>query len=162
MSDAATVTIGELPAQAICGVSAFRGRSAAALSVVEAETARHSGQFWAIAPGRFLCIAGAETGLGAGLRAAADGVVAITDQSDQWTTFRVAGEAARNVLARCVPIDLDRLEPGEFRLTRAGHLDVRLHFERDASAYTIAVGRSYAGSLLHALRAAARQDSHDR
>ena len=43
------------------------------------------------------------------------GLAAVTDQSDAWAGLRLAGDAAREVLARLVPLDLG---PGLSRRAR--------------------------------------------
>jgi len=73
---------------------------------------------------------------------------AVTDQSDGWVVVRLAGPQARNVLAKCLTIDLDPrvFRPGDVALTRAGHVDVRVWHETNG-VYEIACARSYAAGL---------------
>ncbi|MDR3514953.1 MAG: sarcosine oxidase subunit gamma family protein [Azospirillaceae bacterium] len=83
------------------------------------------------------------------LRDRLGGLAAVTDQSDAWVVFDLAGARVRDLLARCVAIDLDprRFEPGDVALTRAGPLDVRLWHGPKPGRYTLSCFRSYGAYL---------------
>ena len=85
------------------------------------------------------------------------GLAAVCDQGDAYAVFAVAGPAARQVLAKGVPIDLD---PAVFGLdavaaTLVAHMGVILW--RTDAGYRIAVFRSYAASFRHWLDGAAAE-----
>ena len=105
-----------------------------------------------LAPARFVATGPADANLPARLANVLDGLAAITDQSDMWAAWRVSGAGVRDWLARVVPVDLaaDVFQVGDLALTRAGHLDVRV-WRVGPDAYEIAVTRSVAKDLLHAL-----------
>jgi sarcosine oxidase subunit gamma len=112
-----------------------------------------------VGAGRWL-VAGGEADLASRLRTLLGGQAAVTDQSDMWDVTCLHGPSVREALARCVQVDLhpSRFGAGDVALTRAGHLDVILWCVADAAVgerFEIAVWRSYAGSLHHALHAAA-------
>ena len=69
--------------------------------------------------------------------------------------WQVSGAGARDLLARVVPIDLapSVFQVGGLALTRAGHLGVRVS-RTNTDTYEIAVTRSTAADLLHALKVA--------
>ncbi len=108
-----------------------------------------------IAPTRFLASADNGANLPARFAKTLEGLAAITDQSDMWATWHVSGGGVRDCLARVVPIDLtpDVFRIGDLALTRAGHLEVRV-CRVGLDDYEIAVTRSVAADLLHALEEA--------
>jgi sarcosine oxidase subunit gamma len=105
-----------------------------------------------LAPARYFVAGPRDAGLPVRLAEALAGLAAVTDQSDVWVGFVLSGLDIRETLARVVPIDLtpDRFPVGGVALTRAGHLDVRL-WRIAAQSYELAVSRSYADDLRHAL-----------
>ena len=119
--------------------------------VVEAGTVAVS----CLAPGRYLASGDRASGLPARLTVLLDGIAAVTDQSDLWRTWRITGPTAPDLLARLLPIDLDPavFRAGDLALTRLGHLDCRV-WRLSAEIYELAVARSYADDLVHALRLA--------
>ncbi len=79
-------------------------------------------------------------------------LAAVTDQSDGRTTLRISGPAARNVLAKLVPIDL---HPSAFpsnatALTLAGHIPVQI-WPSPPDGFELACFRSFAETLYEAL-----------
>jgi len=79
-------------------------------------------------------------------------LAAVTDQSDGRTILRVSGPAARNALAKLVPIDL---HPSAFpsnatSLTLAGHIPVQI-WHSPPDGFELACFRSYAETLYEAL-----------
>ena len=86
-----------------------------------------------------------------------EGLAAVCDQGDAYAVFAVSGPAARRVLAKGVPVDLD---PAVFGLdavaaTLVAHMGVILW--RTEAGYRIAVFRSYAASFRHWLNGAAAE-----
>lgn len=80
---------------------------------------------------------------------------ALTDQSDAWAIIRVDGDAARDVLARLVPVDL---RPAHFK---RGHTARTLIMHMNGSVtrvgentYILMVFRSMAATLVHDLKSA--------
>ena len=159
------VQIGLLPPQSIAGIGAFRDQSGLH------EILRR--EFWLSAPqgagfvevgpnrlvrlgpSRYVVSSDRGAGLAGRLAGLLDGVAAVTDQSDLWAYFAVAGEGVQEVLSRVVPVDLHMASfaVGGLALTRAGHLDVRV-FRTGNLRFEIAVARSYADDLRHLLKLA--------
>lgn len=82
---------------------------------------------------------------------------ALTDQSDAWTRLILDGPAARDVLARFVPIDLSpaACPPGSARRTLLGHMSA-LILHPGGDRFEILVFRSMTGSAVHDLTRAMR------
>ncbi len=85
---------------------------------------------------------------------------ATTDQSAAWCAISLAGEDARDVLARLTPLDL---RPSAFAIhrtarTMVGHMTASLT-RTDENAYEIMVFRSMAHTLVHDLTRAMRHVS---
>lgn len=80
---------------------------------------------------------------------------AMTDQTDAWACVVLEGEAARDVLARLVPIDLrpDVFKTGHAARTLLMHLNVVL-MRTGADRYGIMAFRSMAKTLVHDLETA--------
>ena len=77
---------------------------------------------------------------------------ALIDVTDARATLRLAGPAARDILAGLLPIDLHprAFAPGHAATTVAAHLTVQVR-QLAAESYELSVGRSFAGSLWRAL-----------
>lgn len=90
------------------------------------------------------------------LSAILGGAAGLIEQTAGRATFRLAGPAAREILAGLVPIDLHPrgFAPGRAATTLAGHMTVQLRQLDTAPAYEISVGASFAGSLRRALHVA--------
>ena len=80
---------------------------------------------------------------------------AMTDQSDAWAMVRLEGEAAEDVLARLVPIDLRQsvFRRGHAARTMLGHMNVSITRVSDA-AFLILGFRSMVGTLVHEIETA--------
>jgi sarcosine oxidase subunit gamma len=80
---------------------------------------------------------------------------AMTDQSDAWASVELQGPAARDVLARLVPVDLrpDAFREGHAARTLLFHMSCVL-MRTGADHYGILVFRSMAGTLVHDLKTA--------
>lgn len=91
------------------------------------------------------------------LRAAVGEDAAVIGQSSARGVVRVAGPAAREVLARGVPIDLHSraFQPGQAALTLADQIAVQIWQVDAHPTYDIAFPRSSAGSFWHWLTGAA-------
>lgn len=68
------------------------------------------------------------------------------DVSDARAVFRIEGDRADQVLRKLCPADLDRLEPGEIRRTRAAQ--VAAAFWAADGGYTLVSFRSVAGYVM--------------
>jgi sarcosine oxidase, subunit gamma len=79
------------------------------------------------------------------------------DVSDARAVFRIEGEKADQVLRKLVPADLDRLERGEMRRTRAAQVAVAV-WKQDGG-YTLVCFRSVAGYVIGLLAHSARSES---
>jgi sarcosine oxidase subunit gamma len=79
-------------------------------------------------------------------------LAAVTDQSDGRTILHVSGSAARDVLAKLVPIDLHpaAFPPDATALTLAGHIPVQI-WHSPPDGFELACFRSYAETLYEAL-----------
>lgn len=83
---------------------------------------------------------------------------ALTDQSDGWVVLRLAGEDARDVLARLTPVDLrpDHFGLGQTARTLLGHMQASIT-RVDDNSYDLMVFRSMAQTALHDLSRAMHQ-----
>ncbi len=83
----------------------------------------------------------------------------ITEQSDGCTVIRIAGQRARDALAKGLPIDLHprAFKPGDTALTLAAHIGLQIWQIDEAPTYEIAVFRGFAGSFWHFLTEAAAE-----
>jgi sarcosine oxidase subunit gamma len=165
MFDGAAITIGDGAPRSVAGIAGYRDRAAlvAALELefgvsVPAGSAfvRAAGvTLSCVAPARYVAAGDRAAGLPARLGASLANVAAVTDQSDLWQVFEVSGAGTGEMLSRVVPVDLapEVFPVGALALTRAGHLNVRL-WHIDVQTYEIAVSRSYAEDLRHALEQA--------
>lgn len=79
------------------------------------------------------------------------------DVSDARAVFRIEGAKADQVLRKLLPADLDRLEPGELRRTRAAQVAVA--FWRQDGGYTLVSFRSVAGYVMGLLTHSAQPGS---
>ena len=68
------------------------------------------------------------------------------DVSDARAVFRIEGDRAHQVLCKLSPADIDRLEPGEIRRTRAAQ--VAAAFWQQDGGYTLVCFRSVAGYVM--------------
>lgn len=111
-------------------------------------------------PGRWLILAEGMSGaeLVARLAATAQGLAAITDQSDANLILDVSGEKARAALAKGVTLDLDptAFAAGDAATTTVSHVGVTF-WQRDADTFRFAVGRSFAPAFLRWLTVSAAE-----
>jgi len=93
------------------------------------------------------------------LQAAVRGCAAVCDQSDAYVVFAASGDGVREVLARALPVDLrpNALTPEDVAVTDVGHINVVLWRSEapGVPCFCLAVGRSYAESFEHTVRAGA-------
>lgn len=91
------------------------------------------------------------------LLAALGGMAAVTDQGSAWTGLHLGGAGAAEVLARLVPVDLDRgvFPPGSVARTMLGHMICVLTAEEDG--FGIGVMRSFTLTAVHEIEAAMRR-----
>jgi sarcosine oxidase, subunit gamma len=66
--------------------------------------------------------------------------------SDARAVFRIEGEKADQVIRKLCPVDMDGLEPGELRRTRAAQ--VAAAFWREGEGFTLVCFRSAAGYVM--------------
>jgi len=85
------------------------------------------------------------------------GYAALTDQSDAWAHLVLEGAAARDVLARWVPVDLSpaACPPGSARRTLLGHMSA-LILHPGGDRFDTLVFRSMAATAVHELTRAMR------
>jgi sarcosine oxidase subunit gamma len=78
------------------------------------------------------------------------------DLTDARATLRIAGPAARDILAALLPIDLHprAFAPGRTATTLAAHMTVQVRQIDAAPSYELSVSRSFAGSFWRALELA--------
>jgi len=90
------------------------------------------------------------------LAARAGANAAITDQSDGFAHFAIAGPQAREILAKIVPIDLHESAFAEdaVALTIAAHIGIRIW--REDETFRLCCFRSFGSALHHALAEAAQ------
>lgn len=103
-------------------------------------------------PGTWLAIADAPGGGWARqLAHKLEGLASVSDQSDAYAVFRIAGPDARAFLQRGVFIDLDPsvFEPGSTAVTAIGYIGVILWQANATPAFEVAVFRSFATSFRH-------------
>ncbi len=77
--------------------------------------------------------------------------------SDARAVFRIEGEKADQVIRKLCPVDMDRLEPGEIRRTRAAQ--VAAAFWRQDQGFTLVCFRSVAPYVMGLLTHSAQQGS---
>ncbi|MBL4919168.1 sarcosine oxidase subunit gamma [Szabonella alba] len=81
----------------------------------------------------------------------------LADISDARAVFRIEGVKAGQVLAKLCPVDLDRLEPGELRRSRAAQVACAFWAEDDG--FTLISFRSVAGYVMGLLTHSAQTGS---
>ena len=115
--------------------------------------------FVGLGPGRWLALGGGVADLEDRLRAALAPGVAVTDQSDAYVLFDVAGDQARAALAKGVALDLDpaAFGPGDAATTSAALIGVTFWQLDAAPTYRFAVGRSFAPGFSRFLVASAAE-----
>ncbi len=151
----------EAPMTPLWSIAPYRGQAAALSAAIEAA---HGLSF--PAPGAILSdgvVSIAWSGLdqaflmGVAPSPALGAHAALCDQSDGWARLVLEGAAARDVLARLVPIDLSpaACPPGSARRTLLGHMPA-LILHRGGDGFEILVYRSMAATAVHELSAVMR------
>lgn len=79
------------------------------------------------------------------LRKAAGDLASVCDQSDSRILLAISGPHARDMLAKCVPIDLHptTFGIGDTAITLAGHVGCQIWQTDDKPTYALAIPRSY-------------------
>ena len=163
-----TVTIAENPNMALASLAARRGQADALLAAMKAamgldlpapgraSRAVEHAAFW-MGPEQWMVTAphGTHELLAAELKAVVGGAGSVTEQTDGWCCFDVTGPALADLFERLSPAPLRQMEPGDATRTTIEHLGVFLWLQADDKLAVLAP-RSSAGSLHHALIAAAR------
>jgi heterotetrameric sarcosine oxidase gamma subunit len=112
-------------------------------------------------PGQWLAMARPPAGENPldGLRAALDGLAAMSDQGDGRVVLDVSGPRARDALAKGIAVDLDPLafKVGDLAQTSASHIGLQIALIDAAPMFEIISARSTAGSLWAWLTASAAE-----
>jgi len=112
-------------------------------------------------PGQWLAVSGALVGgaLADDLERQLAGLASVVDQSDGRAVIRISGAAARDVLAKGLPIDLHPsvFGPGSAATSIIALMGVTLWQTNDVPTYDIAVFRSLAGSFFGWLTSSAAE-----
>jgi heterotetrameric sarcosine oxidase gamma subunit len=97
-----------------------------------------------IGPGRWLFI----TNAASKVTTAFDGLASISNHTDGYALFGIAGPKARNTLAKGVPVDLHPaiFDENSVAVTVVSHIGA-LVWKNTADEFVVAVFRSYAGSF---------------
>ncbi len=104
--------------------------------------------------GQWLAVAAADApALEPALRAACGPAASLTAQGDGRAVLRIAGPAARDVLATLVAIDLHprAFRAGHVALTLANHVGVQLRQLDEAPTYELMAARGYGASVFEAV-----------
>lgn len=155
------MTLTEAPMGRVWAVMPWRGKAAALSKALEQAhgvpfpepgTLLRAGELriaWSALDQAFLMGAEPDTALAAH--------AALTDQSDAWTHLVLEGAAARDVLARWVPVDLSpaACPPGSARRTLVGHMSA-LILHPGGDRFEILVFRSMAATAVHEVTRAMR------
>jgi heterotetrameric sarcosine oxidase gamma subunit len=150
--------------RSIAGIAAFKGNLAALQTALDTalpppgKQLRHGAvlYLWA-GPESWLAIAdAADPNFDLTLAQSCNGLAAVTDQSDGRSILQIAGPAAREALAKLVPIDLhpSAFPPDATALTLAGHIPIQIW--HSTAGFELACFRSYAETLYEALIEASR------
>ena len=86
------------------------------------------------------------------LKTALGDSASVTEQTDGWVRFDVTGEVV-DMMERLCPLPVRRMTPGQATRSIVEHIGCLVI--RSESGFALMAPRSYAASLLHALRAAA-------
>jgi len=161
------LSLAEAPDWALASLTARQGQAAACRAALAKLTGAEApgiagaaqgdviGAFW-IGPDAWMIEAPYTTHSDLAQRAAdaAGQAASITDQSDAWVRFDLAGKGITRVMERLCNLDLERLRPGQARRSAIEHLSCFV-IPRD-DMLTLYGPRSGAQSLHHALMTAAR------
>lgn len=161
------VTISEAPDWALASVAARLERESACLDALSRllgtdapDVAQHVqgaalGAFW-IGPHVWMCEAPYSTtpDLVQRAKAACASSASVTDQTDAWVRFDLAGEGITRVMERLCNLDMGQMQPGQARRSVIEHLGC--YVIRHADGISVYGPRSSAASLYHALATAAK------
>ncbi|MEX0367908.1 MAG: sarcosine oxidase subunit gamma [Ruegeria sp.] len=161
------VTLSEITDTALASVAARLGQEEQArawlgttLGVAAPDPARVGGKdltaFW-MGPDQWMVEAPYQTHemLASDLARQAGGVASVTEQSDAWCRFDLAGDGLADVFERLCPADIRSFKGGEAVRTSIDHLGCFL-ICRTPEHFSVYGPRSSAGSLHHALLVAMR------
>lgn len=111
--------------------------------------------FWA-GPDQWIVMAPFESheDIAAELKSRVGGSASVTEQTDAWVRFDVAGEGLMDVFERLCPVNVRRMQPGDTVRTMIEHLGVFLLCHA-LNTFSVLGARSSARSLHNALRTAA-------
>ncbi len=93
--------------------------------------------------------------IAARLKSAFGATASVTEQSDAWAPFDLAGPDVLAMLERLAPVDTRSMATGAATRTVIEHIGCHLICREAGTAFTVMGARSFAGSLHHALKAAA-------
>jgi sarcosine oxidase subunit gamma len=121
--------------------------------------------FAGVGPQQWIASAGT-TGVAdfvARLRADLGAYAAVIDQSDSRLVINVSGPRMRDVLAKGVPVDLDRsgFKVGDVAVTLVAHIGMQIDMLDDAPTFQLMAPRSMAGSFWSWLCASAAEFGYD-
>jgi methylglutamate dehydrogenase subunit D len=160
----AGLTVVEMTGLSLATVIARKGKAGDVAAAVQARfglelpgaptrTAADGVAFAWAGPGQWLATAEASRagGFVRDLSQALSGLASVVEQSDGRGVLRLSGPAARDVLARGVPVDLHprALRPGDTALTVCSHVDVQLWLLDEEPTFELVTARSSCGSLWH-------------
>ena len=160
------VTLAERTDTALASLAARRGRegdvaaAAQAIGLPLPGPGRHAaGQVWSafwLGPGQWMVGAAFQTheDIVAALRPAFGTAASITEQTDAWVRFDLAGDDLAAVFERLCALDVRSMQPGDASRTVIEHLGTFVI--RGTGGFTVLGPRSAALSLHHALLTALR------
>lgn len=90
------------------------------------------------------------------LKAALGDTASITEQTDGWVRFDVTGARVVDLLERLCPVPSRQMQTGAATRTILEHMGCLVICREAAQHFSLLAPRSYARSLLHALKAAAQ------
>lgn len=94
--------------------------------------------------------------IAARLKAAFGATASITEQSDAWAPFDLGGAGVLSLMERLAPVDTRAMATGAATRTIIEHMGCHVICREAGAVFTVMGARSFAGSLHHALKAAAR------
>lgn len=163
------VTIAEVFDRALASVAGRMGREAGAAAGLAALCGTDApgpgkwaaGAEWALiwtAPGQWFADApfASHEDIAARLKSALGADASVTEQTDGWARFRIAGAGVVAMLQRLCPVDGERMQAGDATRSMIEHLGALVICRAGGAEFDILCPRSGAGSLHHALMAAAR------
>lgn len=159
------VMIAENPDVALASVTGRRGHDLAASEALavalpgpggHATGAEGMGALW-LAPGSWMIEAPLRRGddLAARVKAAVGAAASVTDQTDAWICFDIDAADAGSLFERLCPLDTRRMDSGSCSRSIIEHIGCLVVCRDRNQRFSILGPRSSAGSLHHALVAAA-------